>query len=749
MCVPCAFPSACTPGMGAPVIWVCLLLLLRLTAGTSAKPHYVVVIPTELYHPHTGMLSVHLSDLNETVRVTVQLERGDGPSSVITLLEREVQEPHLLENVHFQVPAPSGGKVEVADLHVLIQGDSLQFSERKKIQLQVLEPRTFVQTDKAVYKPGQTVKFRIVSLDKDFVPSTRKLPLVTLQDPSGNHIAQWRDVTPQKGIVDLSLPLSAELALGTYTIKVEWTTHTFSVEEYVLPKFEVTIELPPTLTVLDETLLMRVCGRNTYGNPVLGRVQASVSLQKEYNEFALIRYRIENPCLEFTGQTGRNGCFSREVRMAPFHPDTSGYTTVLQATASLVDEETGVEINRTEYSKIMSEISAVSFEESDATYMTGVPYIGKMLLEMADGSVLKNESLQLFVSHGDVRKNQTLLMDESGRASFKLDTSGWTGTVTLRGLFKEEDPSSVQGRISPRYLDDSRQLQPLDISRPSFLKIHSLREELPCNQAQQLQVDYVIAREALGSGSKSLDFIFLVVAKGTIARILQKGLDLRTGAELKGSFSVELPVSADLAPSAKVLGYMVLPDGEMATDGTLLHVAKCLQNKVKLVFSRDRALPGSEFQLQVLAAPGSLCAIRAVDQRVLLMKPKAELSINMVYNSLPHFPQRYHPTRSHASCGEAGAAGPPLHPCNLHWKGGRRCRLFKRWITPLPQPLNLFQRAALTILTNSYTRTPCERRDPFSIHDNVGMIVYPNPVPEPAPRAYFTDTWLWDLVPVG
>ncbi|KAG6926230.1 hypothetical protein G0U57_012465, partial [Chelydra serpentina] len=109
VCVsPCACPSACTPGMGAPVTPACLLLLLHLTAGTSAEPHYVVVIPAELYHPHTGTVSVHLSDLNETVRVSVRLERGDGPSA-LTLLEREVQEPRLHENVRFQVPAPSGG----------------------------------------------------------------------------------------------------------------------------------------------------------------------------------------------------------------------------------------------------------------------------------------------------------------------------------------------------------------------------------------------------------------------------------------------------------------------------------------------------------------------------------------------------------------------------------------------------------------------------------------------------------------
>uniref|UniRef100_A0A8C8SGL1 Alpha-2-macroglobulin bait region domain-containing protein n=1 Tax=Pelusios castaneus TaxID=367368 RepID=A0A8C8SGL1_9SAUR len=578
-----------------------------------------------------GTVSVHLSDLNETVQVSVRLEKGDG-SSTITLLEREVQEPHLLEIVHFQVPAPSRGEQEVTDLHVSIQGDSLQFSERKKVLLQVLEPRTFVQTEKAIYKAGQTVKFRIISLDKDFVPSTRKLLLVTLQDPNGNRIAQWRDVMPQQGIVELSLPLSAEPALGTYTIEVEGTRHSFSVEEYMLSKASVTIELPPVVTVLDETLPLRVCGRYTNGKPILGKVQAILCRQQnslDYQEENDTE-RDENLCIELIGRTKRNGCFSRKVKMAPFNLTHSGYMMSLQATASLVEEGTGVELSATKSCNIVSEIAVVTFEETDATYMTGIPYAGQMLLKAADGSVLKNEKLQLLVSHGDVWKNQTFLTDKSGRASFELDTTSWTGTVTLRGLFKEEDPSYVHERISPRYPDATRQLQPFYSESQSFLKIHSLGGELPCDQAQQLLVDYVIPREALGSGSKSLDFIFLVMAKGTVTRILQKGLDLRAGMGLKGSFSVELPISADLAPSAKVLGYTVLPSGEMAADGTLLHVAKCFQNKVKLAFSQDRALPGSKLQLQVQAAPGSLCAIRAVDQSMLLMKPEAELSIDTV-----------------------------------------------------------------------------------------------------------------------
>lgn len=52
--------------------------------------------------------------------------------------------------------------------------------------------------------------------------------------------------------------------------------------------------------------------------------------------------------------------------------------------------------------------------------------------------------------------------------------------------------------------------------------------------------------------------------------------------------------------------------------------------QVKMAFSEARALPGAALGLQLGAAPGSLCAVRAVDRSVLLLKPEAELNAEAV-----------------------------------------------------------------------------------------------------------------------
>ncbi|XP_062451350.1 alpha-2-macroglobulin-like protein 1 [Rhea pennata] len=714
----------------------CLLLyILHLTAGTSAEPYYVVTSPAVIYYPHTAMLWVHLSGVNESVWVTVQLERPDVTSN-ITLLEREVQESHLYLNITFPAPAPSNGEEEIAVLHVSVQEDSLEISEKKKVILKALEPGILVQTDKAVYKPGQRVKFRIICLDKDFIPSNNKLPLVILKDPSRNRIAQWRDVSPQQGIVDLSLPLSAEPALGTYTIEVGKTRHSFSVEEYVLPKFEMTIDLPPMVLEKDKKFQMEICGRYTYGKPVQGKVQASLCQPLRYlrshNVPGVLSPHNKN-CIQVSGQTAKNGCFSTEVLMAAFNLTNTMFQKRFQVQASLVEEGTGLEINSTKSCEILPEVFTVTFENTDDTYRPGIPYTGTMLLRGADGSLLKEKQLLLIVTSGGNTARHIFPTDESGRASFELDTSGWTQSVSLSGQVNKADHDQENDGSKPRYQTAFLSLRPFYSESQSFLRIRRLGEELPCNQAHQLQVDYTLAREALGTELQSVDVVFLVIAKGTIATLIYFHVSLVPG--LRGSFSLELPVGLELAPTAKVLCYVVLPNGEMVADSTELRVVKCFPNKVKLAFSETKALPGSELYLEMQAAPGSLCAVRAVDRSVLLLKPEAELSRDTVYKVLPRFeyPERIQ--------------DPPYCP-NSYWNSVRM------------ESYKLFQAAALKIFTNAKIRSKCKERYKMlglGALGPKGDVIERNDVQElpliqeesPTPRTYFPETWLWDLVPVG
>ncbi|NWS22048.1 A2ML1 protein, partial [Pachyramphus minor] len=715
----------------------------------------VVTAPAVLYHPYSAMLWVHLSNLSEPVQVSIEL-LGVHRAHPITLLKREVQQPQMHLNFTFPAPAPISGKEENLDLHISIQGDSLNVSEKKEVKLKALDPGIFMETDKPVYKPGQEVKFRVVSLDKDLIPSNQ-------QDPSGNRIAQWRDVTPRQGIVDLSLPLAAEPALGTYTIHVQGKTHSFSVEEYVLPKFEVTIGLPSVVLEKDKKFQMEICGRYTYGKPVQGRVQASLC----YTNQPWPRIHREMRCTNISGQTEKNGCFSTEVLLSVLNMPHLKEKKQLKVQASLVEDGTGLEMKTTKSCEISPESFTVTFEDPNEVYKPGIPYSGTVLLKGADGTGVPQRQLLLSVHvEGGEDQTHTITTDRSGRASFKLDTSGWSGHVSLGGQV-DRTPHTQHDDSTSSYTGAIVRLKPFYSESGSFLEIRQLEGDLPCWQPQQLWADFIFSKEALGTELKSLDVVVLVLAKGTIAAVLRK--ELSGEARLTGSFSLELPIGMELAPMAMALCYVVLPNGEMVADSIELKVAKCFPNKVKMAFSEARALPGTAVQLELGAAPGSLCAIRAVDRSVLLLKPEAELTADVIYKVLPEL-KPPHGTREPPPCWHFGVISSHMYTF----------RLFQ--VKSLPACMdNLFcfsQGAALKLFTNAKTKKDCPQRPEWEW----GMVGLPgakgprgqyslrltllspvrrkeqvaspgsyidNQEKPPAPRTYFPETWLWDLVPVG
>ncbi|NWS77565.1 A2MG protein, partial [Crotophaga sulcirostris] len=101
-----------------------------------------------------------------------------------------------------------------------------------------------------------------------------------------------------------------------------------------------------------------------------------------------------------------------------------------------------------------------------------------------------------------------------------------------------------------------------------------------------------------------------------------------------GTFQLTFPVGSAIAPLARVLVYTTSCSGEVIASSADFQVESCLPNKVKLSFAPKEGLPASNTRLQLRTSPRSLCALRAVDKSILLMKPEAELSPSSVYDLL-------------------------------------------------------------------------------------------------------------------
>ncbi|NXD07159.1 A2MG protein, partial [Nothocercus nigrocapillus] len=231
---------------------------------------YMVLLPFLISTGTHEKICVQLTHLNESVTLSATLEyQGENRS----LIDDVVSEKDVFTCIPFSLPE-SKSESQVAFITILVKGATLEFKSRKSVLVKNSESLVFVQTDKPIYKPGQTVLFRIVSLDENFHPLNEV-------DPKKNRVYQWTKAELKGGLIQMFFNLTSEPIQGTYTVVVQKASgkkiqHPFSVEEYVLPKFEVTVKMPRMITILDEKLMVTVCGLYTFGKPVPGLVSFRV-----------------------------------------------------------------------------------------------------------------------------------------------------------------------------------------------------------------------------------------------------------------------------------------------------------------------------------------------------------------------------------------------------------------------------------------------------------------------------------------
>ncbi|XP_066197304.1 alpha-2-macroglobulin-like protein 1 isoform X1 [Sylvia atricapilla] len=752
-------------------LWGCILLLPS-TAGMPAMLNYAVAIPSQLYYPFSETVCLQLSrEKAIPIHVSVTLQSRAGNE---TLISQSIPQFPFFHCTSFQVPPPFGNPDEVAFVVITVIEANSEFQKKQKVLIKHADKKTFIQTDKPVYKPGQIVKLRIVTLDQNFIASSETQRLVELKDPKGNRIAQWLDVTPVGGIVDLSFPLAAEAPVGEYTIKMPHLTRTFRVEEYVLPKFSVSIQMPQVVTILEENFPLHVCGMYTYGKAVQGSVKAVVC-RKHIRYGRRSSKAKRNICRDYTGETNEDGCFSTEVNTKIFHrKHGDNYDFNLEAEAFLKESGTGVEFNTTENCKVTFDITTLQFWGTSYYYQQGAPYYGNLELKSANGTHLKEKKVTLTVSYGSRKQTKTYLTDDTGMASFVLETSAWDNSskVILQAKSHPDDASGRNVKVS--YGTASLPLRAFYSSSHSSVRIQPGQAVPACGDVLQVTVHYHILATELGHGAARAHFYHLVMARGSLVHHGQTTVLLDPPSDqYSGAFNITLPIDL-ISSMATLFVYIAFPEGQVAADTLRLKVSSCFRNHVKLGFSDAVALPGSTVHLHLQAAPGSLCSIRAVDKSVLLLRPEAELSKDTVYNMFSYTQEQLSTLTDIYSDYCTIQRGPGITDASQATlsSGMKSPFMYNRYSYAVSQPdvYEFLKNAGLTFLTSLKIKSPIECRtqttfdyDYMSLDELADLeSLYPDAAVEAAEaehtelgsesapaRTWFPETFIWTLVPIN
>nr|ACF39935.1 alpha2-macroglobulin [Cristaria plicata] len=398
--------------------------------------------------------------------------------------------------------APNKEDQYTASVTVHIDGKEL-FSHEKTVDVWTAKNITLIQTDKPQYKPGQTVKFRILRMDYRLLPLTDLFELITIDNPGGVRVMQWKNVDASKGLVSLEMKLSDDPVLGTWNIKVhgaDETIQSFKVEEYVLPKFEVKITPPKYLLPTTKSIMGKVCADYTYGQPVKGSLTMKVCFGPEYYP----SYYHEQPCVDII-ETNFDGCHLFSISPSQLKLGKQGYPTwgSLKISATVRETATGIELNGTSTGPPLTNdpLKIEISDESDGYFKPGFPYKGKVTVTLPDGNPASNEVIRIKAEKYSLQYywSREFTTDSSGIINFSLSNLGRDAyslslTATAVNYEKQTEMGSGLRVFTPNgYRTITQWFSTITqwfSPSLSYIYIPTIKENVPCDSIVDLDVIY-------------------------------------------------------------------------------------------------------------------------------------------------------------------------------------------------------------------------------------------------------------------
>ncbi|XP_065137337.1 alpha-2-macroglobulin-like isoform X4 [Paramisgurnus dabryanus] len=706
----------------AGCFWKGLLLLsfLFISINGQTEPSFMVTFPAVIQSGSEAKLCASLLKPNESLVMTVHLVKDDQ----ITLLLQEKTDEEFHRCFNFKAPLVKGESVQ--KIKAEIKGESFKITEERKVMFRHYNHLTFIQTDKPIYNPGQTVHFRVVTTDTNFVPLEQQYSTVVLEDSQNNRIGQWTNISSTRWILQRSYDLNPEARQGRYRLKAHigerQITSYFQVKKYVLPKFEVTIKAPDIVSVADEEMKIEVCGKYTYGQPVSGKSWLKVCRYPSH-------FSNENIiCFTETAEIKETGCAVHSVNVSAFSNITINNQLLhhLNVDVKVTEEGTETTMTKSETVFLFYQIGQLAITDLPTTYKHGSVIKGKIKVTDFKGTPISNKDVYLF-KRIDWSPNLlfNLTTDDNGLAAFSLNTSSLPKSHLY--LMASVHPGFYEESYSKPYISTDQKgvsiFQPATPYTPSFseLTIDNLKEPLKCDVELPVTINYHFIGEAIDNFNT--DIVYMVLSRGVIVHHGYEKVEVKTSnGAASGTVSFKLSVKADLTPVVQILVYCVLPSDNVVAASKNFNTEKCFNNKVSLQFSPATAVPGEANTIQLSAQPGSLCALSAVDKSVHILEPGKRLDADKIFNLLPVRSVSKYPYQA-----EDG------QPC-LHVRPRQGVRIDHAYES--------LRKVGLKMATNLAVRElQCHIPDPIIMYDSLP--------PQVTVRSVFPETWIWQLSEVG
>ncbi|XP_073454505.1 complement C4-B-like [Aquarana catesbeiana] len=471
----------------------------------------------------------------------------------------------------------------------------------------------FIQTDKSVYNPKETVHFRVFTLDHMMRPTEESITS-TVINAEGLKVSKTQKISKTSVVTD-KLAIPDISTTGVWRISAYFTsspesnfTTEFEVKKYVLPNFEVKIvpELP-YFQINKAQLKIKVEARFVYGEPVNGVVHVRVGIIDQTGRKMMLQgleQQVKMEDGEGTIQISKGDILKKIAQPVENLVGSTFYitATVLEKASGTLEEKELTSV------KFVTSPYNIDFSKTKKYYTPGTPTQIVVEVTYTDGTLARGVPVKLL-------KGSTQLgsfpSDEDGKAIFQINTNANEKTLDL----------TIRAEGSDGRQEETIRLTPYTSKTNSFLHMEVPSQVL--NPGESIKVTLKVVSPQSGSVRK---IYYMVLNKGQIMEM--KSIE-------KSEFMVfTVPVSTQLIPSFRIIAYYYL-DSETVANSVWIDVSDVCEGKLQVRTDvASTILPGSSFRLTMETDESTKVSLSAVDTAVYLLNSKNKLTPGKVFKAM-------------------------------------------------------------------------------------------------------------------
>ncbi|MFC1846743.1 alpha-2-macroglobulin family protein [Chloroflexota bacterium] len=574
------------------LILALLATMLPACSPVFAAESYMALIPEVLHSGQTEEISLALFNGENPASGNVEVVLLDDGKEILKTGKR-INGKGTLE---IKIP-------DVADGEYEIRVKSAGFEDKASVSIEK-SFLTLLETDKPIYKPGQTIHIRLITLDNKLMPLAEQVVIEVL-DAKGIKIFRSESTTDEYGMASLELPLSTEPNLGVWKITATTdngkTQLDVRVEEYVLPKYEINVDLPKQWFLVSEAISGSISAEYSFGKPVSGEIEIIASRYVgEWEEYAIFTKSIDGdtnfeiPAVGYVVGTPAAGGLGNII-----------LDVIVRETATGYEEKTSVLLTVAE-----TKMNIQIIPES-VVFKPGLPFNILFITETPANEPL-DAKLDVSVTYLDAEYNE-IVIDKK-----EVDTDNGTALLEIK------PPDNAVAMIIETFeLTPISSVPPAEAEKivtasysPSsnFIHLEQISQGIP-EVGEQIIFKVNSTKEAA-------NFYYEVIARGSVVF-----------SDFTSSNTIAFDVTPLMAPSARLLVYQILPNSEVAADYLPFKVTAEYPHDVTVEFSDNQAAPGDEIEINIETDGEAKVGITVVDKSVYILAEN-RLNLQQVFDEL-------------------------------------------------------------------------------------------------------------------